>query len=140
MTTSEQVEERRLKVIDLLAQGFTEREIANQLEVAEVTVWKDMQALRRDPAWFKNYIHDLFQRALSNLDLKDPADRRCLFTNICRLVGKTMPLDVKMETSGKIIVKMWTPEEDKHSDGNHDPVSTPSETEIVPQGPVQSKV
>jgi hypothetical protein len=129
----EQAEQRRLKVIELLGQGFTEREIANQLEVAEVTIWKDMQTLRTDPTWFKNYIHDLFQRALNNLDLKDPADRRCLFANICRLVGKTMPLDVKVEAQGKIIVKMWTPEKDEHSNGNPDPVSAASKTETVPQ-------
>jgi hypothetical protein len=131
--TSEQTEQRRLKIIELLGQGFTEREIANQLEVAEVTIWKDMQALRTDPAWFKNYIHDLFQRALSNLDLKDPADRRCLFANICRLVGKTMPLDVKVEAQGKIIVQMWTPDKNEQSNNNPNSVSTTSKTETVPQ-------
>jgi hypothetical protein len=132
--TPEQSEERRLKVIELLGQGFTEREIAQQLDVSEKTIWNDMKTLRTDPTWFKNYIHDLFQRALSNLDLKDPADRRCLFANICRLVGKTMPLDVKVEAQGKIIVKMWTPEQDEHTtNGNPDPVSTASKTETVPQ-------
>ena len=132
--TPEQSEERRLKVIELLGQGFTEREIAQQLDVSEKTIWNDMKTLRTDPTWFKNYIHDLFQRALSNLDLKDPADRRCLFANICRLVGKTMPLDVKVEAQGKIIVKMWTPEQDEHTtNGNQDSISAASKTETVPQ-------
>jgi IS30 family transposase len=99
--SQEQTEQRRLKVIDLLGQGFTEREIANQLEVAEVTIWKDMQALRTDPAWFKNYIHDLFQRALNSLDLKNPADKRCFFTNMCHLVGKTMPSNLSVELKGE---------------------------------------
>jgi hypothetical protein len=131
--TAEEVETRRLKVIELLSQGFTEREIANQLQVAEVTIWKDMQALRTDPAWFKNYIHDLFQRALSNLDLTDPQDRRCLFTNICRLVGKTMPIDLKMEASGKIIVQMWTPEKNEQPNNNSNSIPAASKTETVPQ-------
>lgn len=104
--TSEQTEQRRLKVIDLLGQGFTEREIANQLEVAEVTIWKDMQTLRTDPTWFKNYIHDLFQRALNSLDLKDPANARCFFTNMARLVAKTMPSNLNVELKGEARVIM----------------------------------
>ena len=111
LTTQKELEARRERVIDLDAQGYTEREIAALLDVSEQTIWNDMKALRSDPAYFRGRIHNLFQRAMNQLDMKDPQDRRCFFTNIAHLVGKTMPIDTNMQLKGetKVLIQWNEP-------------------------------
>lgn len=99
MASKEEVDKRREKLIELLAQGYTQRECARLLDVSEPTVWIDVRALRTDPKWFNERINNLFDRILNDMDLKNPQDRRCVFTNICRLLAKTLPENVNLSGS-----------------------------------------
>jgi hypothetical protein len=99
MTNSEEVDKRREQLIELLGQGNTERECARLLDVSEKTVWNDVRALRNDPKWFNERINNLFDRILNEMDLKNAQDRRCVFSNICRLLAKTLPENVKLSGS-----------------------------------------
>jgi len=103
LASKEELEARRARVVDLDAQGYTEREIAHLLDVSEQTIWNDMRALRNDPQYFRSRIYNLFQRGMNLLDLKDPQDRRCFFNNVSHLVGKTMPVNTNMQVKGEIL-------------------------------------
>jgi hypothetical protein len=133
MTLPEEVQERRRKVIELLSHGLTEREIARQLDVSEPTIWRDVKELKSDPEWFKNYLSNLFTRILNEMDLANAGDRRCVFTNVCRLMGKMMPENIKLEGLAPLIVKMWKPEENAVTKSSDNQVSTTPETAAVPQ-------
>jgi hypothetical protein len=130
VATKEEIERRREKLIELLSQGYTEREAARLLDVSEPTVWIDMRALRTDPKWFSERISNLFDRLLNELDLKNPQDRRCAFTNISRLLARTMPLNTNIQLKGDIMLKgeWWKLNDGRAKDVS---VSTPPEATSV---------
>ena len=47
MSTKNQVQWRREKVLELLSQGYTQIEIAKRLQIDEVTIYRDTQFLRQ---------------------------------------------------------------------------------------------
>jgi hypothetical protein len=57
------VEERRRKVASLMAQSFTEEEIAQQLKVNQSTISRDIKALRQ---MSKRFVYDLAKSDLAH--------------------------------------------------------------------------
>src|SRR5918992_4748762 len=57
------IEERRRKVASLIAQSFTEDEIAEQLNVNQGTISRDIKALRQ---LSQQFIHDLAKSDLAH--------------------------------------------------------------------------
>lgn len=128
MAGQDEIDKRREKLIELLGQGHIERECAQLLDVSEKTVWIDVQALRKDPKWFNQRISNLFDRILNEMDLKNPADRRCVFTNICRLLAKTMPENVQLSGAVEQRIVMLKGEFFKVSvDGKSTPINPATE-------------
>ena len=102
--------ERRIKVLELLRQGLTEKQIAAELGFSRETIVRDVKWLKQNIIYdFTLITNEILQKLHERIEEMDNRD-------LIAFLGKLIPkkIEAKTQITGgeqPLIIKMWRPDE-----------------------------